>query len=379
MSNATAAWIGSASRATEVRILTYYGTDNQIDGIVLDVLLRKHQKIRNALGVSVPMPVDSEQVVKAVFEGLLLRSKAETRSDNLLPGFDEYFRPQKQQLHDDWEAVADREKRSRTMFAQEAIKFDEVAAELAEAERAIGSPAELARFFRSTLTLSGAVVTDDAALKIDLVGVKPAVREALGGAASLHLAFEPVSEKEVTLLHRTHPLVEGLATYVLNSALDPLLGGIARRAGVMRSKAVQKRTVLVLLRLRFHIITITREGERHLLAEDALLMAFTGDSAAPQWLSEADAEKLISLKPDANVPPDIAILQLEGVTSHLANLAPTLDAVRPRPRPAASRSSPPRPQRRRREGQLPYRSQPAGRARHLHFSACRDAMKFRRA
>ena len=309
----------------EVRILTYYGTDNQIDGIVLDVLLRKHQKIRNALGVSVPMPVDSEQVVKAVFEGLLLRSKAETLSAQLLPGFEEYFRPQKQQLHDQWEAVADREKRSRTMFAQESIKFEEVATELAEAERAIGSPDELSTFFRSTLTLCGAVVNDDAVLKTDLAGIQPAVREALGGAASLKVAFEPVSAKEVTLLHRTHPLVEGLATYFLNSALDPLLGGIARRAGVLRSKAITTRTVLMLLRLRFHIVTTTREGDRNLLAEDALLVAFTGDPASPEWLPEAAAEKLVAVKPDANVPPDIAIQQLESITDHLPGVDPALN------------------------------------------------------
>jgi superfamily II DNA or RNA helicase len=311
----------------EVRILTYYGTDNQIDGIVLDVLLRKHQKIRNALGVSVPMPVDSEQIVKAVFEGLLLRSKAETPSSQLLPGFEDFFRPQKQQLHDDWEAVADREKRSRTMFAQESIKFDEVATELAETEHAIGSPAELAIFFRSALTLSGAVVNDDDVLKTDLAGIKPAVREALGGAASLKVAFEPLSAKDVTLLHRTHPLVEGLATYVLNSALDPLLGGLARRAGVVRSKAVSTRTVLMLLRLRFHIVTTTREGERHLLAEDALLAALTGDPATPTWLSEVDAENLMAVKPDANVPPDIAVQQLESVTDHLGRLEPMLDEL----------------------------------------------------
>ena len=209
---------------------------------------------------------------------------------------------QKQQLHDDWEAVADREKRSRTMFAQEAIKFDEVGSELAAAEHAIGSPSEISTFFRSTLTLSGAAVNDEAILKTDLAGIKPAVREALGGATSLRVAFEPVSEKGVALLHRTHPLVEGLATYVLNSALDPLLGGLARRAGVMRSKAVATRTVLMLLRLRFHIITTTREGERHLLAEDALLTAFTGDPAAPQWLPESDANTLVAVKPDSSSP-----------------------------------------------------------------------------
>ena len=37
------------------------------------------------------------------------------------------------------------------------------------------------------------------------------------------------------------------------------------------------RTVLLLLRLRFHIVTITRDGERNLLAEDALIRAFTRD------------------------------------------------------------------------------------------------------
>jgi hypothetical protein len=299
---------GQTNAKKEVRILTYYGTDNQIDGIVLDVLLRKHQKIRNALGVSVPMPVDSEQVVKAVFEGLLLRGQNANGSNTLLPGFEEYFLPQKQQLHDQWEAVADREKRSRTMFAQESIKFDDVGTELAAAEHAIGSPAEISNFFRSTLTLSGAVVNEEAILKTDLAGLKPA------------------AAKRITLLHRTHPLVEGLASYVLNSALDPLLGGLARRAGVIRSKAVTTRTVLMLLRLRFHIVTTTREGERHLLAEDALLTAFTGDPATPQWLPEVDAEKLIAVKPDASVPPDIAIHQLVSVTDHLPGLIPVLDA-----------------------------------------------------
>jgi superfamily II DNA or RNA helicase len=318
---------GQTNKNKEVRILTYYGTDNQIDGIVLDVLLRKHQTIRNALGVSVPMPVDSEQIVKAVFEGLLLRGHGDEKAGQHLPGFEEYFKPRKQQLHEEWEAVADREKRSRTMFAQEAIKFDEVGAELTAAERAIGSPAEISNFFRSALTLSGAVVNDDAILKTDLAGIKPAVRESLGGATNLQVAFEPVSTKGVTLLHRTHPMVEGLASYVLNSALDPLLGGLARRAGVLRSKAVTTRTVLMLLRLRFHIVTTTREGERHLLAEDALLTAFTGDAAQPQWLSETDAEKLVVVKPDATVPPDIAIQQLESITDHVTGLNPKLDTL----------------------------------------------------
>jgi hypothetical protein len=80
----------------------------------------------------------------------------------------------------------------------------------------------------------------------------------------------------------------------------------------------------MLLRLRFHIITTTRDDERHLLAEDSVLVGFTGETVAPVWLAETDAEKLLGLKPDANVPPDLAIQQLEGVTEHLTILEPTL-------------------------------------------------------
>src|SRR5690606_18899336 len=58
--------------ASTIRVLTYYGLDNQIDGIVLDVLIRKHRSIRTSLGISVPVPVDSEKVIEAIFEGLLL-------------------------------------------------------------------------------------------------------------------------------------------------------------------------------------------------------------------------------------------------------------------------------------------------------------------
>ena len=38
-------------RADQVRAVTLYGRDNKIDGIVLEVLLRKHEQIRKATGV----------------------------------------------------------------------------------------------------------------------------------------------------------------------------------------------------------------------------------------------------------------------------------------------------------------------------------------
>ena len=56
-----------------VRAVTLYGADNGIDGIVMDVLIRKHEAIRRDLGVSVPVPAASDAVLSAIMEGVMLR------------------------------------------------------------------------------------------------------------------------------------------------------------------------------------------------------------------------------------------------------------------------------------------------------------------
>ena len=58
-----------------VRVCHLLRLDNQIDGLVLDVLIRRHKAIRSSLGVSVPVPANTNQVIEAVVEGLLLRGK----------------------------------------------------------------------------------------------------------------------------------------------------------------------------------------------------------------------------------------------------------------------------------------------------------------
>jgi superfamily II DNA/RNA helicase len=97
------------SRKT-VRVLTYYGTDNAIDGVVLEVLLRKHKKIRGSLGISVPVPLDTEKVMSAILHAALLKGEGGQLALDL-GGAEE------QELQTEWEAAAEREKRSRTLFA----------------------------------------------------------------------------------------------------------------------------------------------------------------------------------------------------------------------------------------------------------------------
>lgn len=76
-------WFGREK--PEVRVLTYYGTDNPIDGVILDVLIRKHSNevpraLRQALGRDEPftgrfdLPLGEDQLylgrTSPVIEGL---------------------------------------------------------------------------------------------------------------------------------------------------------------------------------------------------------------------------------------------------------------------------------------------------------------------
>jgi SNF2 family DNA or RNA helicase len=327
-----------------VRVLTYYGTDNQIDGVVLDVLLRKHKTIRSSLGISVPVPVNTEQVIEAIFEGLLLRSKPGALQ-GFLPGFDEFIKPQKEDLYGKWEAASEREKRSRTLFAQETLKVDEVAQELQAAQAAVGSGVDVAAFTQEALRMVGATVSasPDGSLHVNLKEAPSALKDSLAHTSIFKAVLRPetfsarfsppVEEGEAQapaplLLTRTHPLVESLSGYVMEAALDPLNGSgsmQARRCGAIRTGAVSKRTTLLLLRLRYHIVAVQNEQERPLLAEDTLALAFTGAPQNAEWLDAPAAEQLLLAHPEANISPEQASDFVRKVKEGFDLLRPMLE------------------------------------------------------
>ncbi len=324
--------------AKQVRAVTYYGSDNPIDGIVLEVLIRKHRTIRNSLGISVPVPVDTDRVIEAIFEGLLLRENTGygQSAQLLLPGLEDIWKGERlrDDLFKEWDASSERERRSRTMFAQEGIKADEVATELAAMQAAIGSGVDVRRFTTEAFKASRAVIaeTNGGAVQFDLAEVPRGLRDVIGHEVRFQARFElPVRDGE-RYLSRTHPTVEGLASYVMDTALDPQAAqentGIARRCGVVRTRAVSRRTTLLLVRLRFHIISVRGAEEQQLLAEDCQVLAFAGAPQHAEWVSDSQAiEDVLTATPDANVDADRMSYFLYQVIDQFDVLQPHLDQV----------------------------------------------------
>lgn len=196
------------------------------------------------------------------------------------------------------------------MFAQEAIKTD-VAASWLAACRAVGESVDVARFVKLAVEALGGVANPVTkahgreALAIDLSTADPGFRAALpeGIPEKFAAIFElPIVDKTL-LLGRTHPFVETLASHLVGTAIDDPESAKAARSGATRTKAVAKRTTLLLVRLRHHIVRSVGGDARELLAEECCITAFEGAPDNPAWLSSDQAERSWRPPPTPTSPP----------------------------------------------------------------------------
>lgn len=318
-----------AQPSPEVRSILIYGQDNPVDGAVLKVIIRKAEQIRQTLGVSVPVPTESDKVLEAILEAVLLK-----REDNRQMQFE--FDQAEQQLG--WNRAVEREKASRTIFAQHAMHPDEVMAELQESAGALGDSNDVERFVREATTRLGQPLGEERkALVIDVSAASQlptAVKEGSGLTGRKRIGFHLPVPQDAIHIPRVHPLVESVANYLVGSALEGAHDGVAARSAAVRSNAVKRTTTLLLLRLRFQL-DVTRRGDTEaLLAEECLVLGYRGDASTPEWLPDAEALFLLGARADANVPEGQRTAWLARAVEALPTLDPQI-AGRARERAAA--------------------------------------------
>ena len=315
----------------EVRVITYYGKDNPIDGVILEVLIRKHKSIKSDLGVTVAVPGSSEQIAETLFEGALFRemTRGDTRQKFL--DFGEEESEKVTAFHAEWDNAREKEKASRSRFAQHALDKDSVAAELHSVREAIGRGEDVARFVRTVFQAAGVPVEDSGpTVSVYVSNETPrALRQAMGRDDSFVGRFDlPLQENEL-YLGRTSPIVEGLAGWTLDQALDPAARDarpVASRCGVVSTSLVKARTVLVIARFRFHL-KVTGTGSETILCEEVLPLACNGLGANLQWLSGEESEKLLAARPEQNLIATAIDQQIGLLIGSLGTIQQSLESV----------------------------------------------------
>ena len=272
-----------------------FSPDSAIDGAVLEVILRKAEAIREATGVTVPLPDERGPVTDALMSAVLLR-----RGGAKQLTFDLRLDDGVKAMATRWKDAEENEKKSRARFAQNVMKPGEVIPEWAKANALLGDPKAAAAFVDAALKRFDAPMEHRKSGYVAHLNHLPlGLRERLDErnlSGTIRLATAEPAPAGTELLTRTHPLTSTLAEALVEGALDPAalpdLG--MGRVGAWLSPAVQRKTLIALLRLRFKL-TIHSHKNRLLLAEEAALVAIAGG----EIVASGDAVRAMLAEPAA--------------------------------------------------------------------------------
>ena len=308
--------------APVVKSYLLYGQDNPVDGAVLEVLIRKAVEIHKTLGITVPVPMDSATVSEAVFKSLFDR-KTDAEQLSLLDLLDTEEDSAVDQVHKSWDRAVEREKVSRTRFAQRAIKPDEVERELVESDQILGSEADVERFVKAACSRLNASLQKKKQGWL-LPSIPPALQSTLGTQPRT-LTFTTPAPEGTEFIGRNHSLVEGLARYLLEETLENPCDPIAARCGFTITDAVEQRTTILLLRSRY---LLSSPRVQNLLAEECFVTGFTGPPSNPLWLYPDEAQHLLlQVEPVGDMPPALKQMEIAELVSSLSRLEEELEAI----------------------------------------------------
>lgn len=287
-------------RAKVVRAIMLYGDNNPIDGAVLQVILRKAERIRKELGVSVPLPSDTNKIMQAVMEAVLMR-KGQT-SETKQMNFD--FGDVERNVDAAWESAREKATESRTIFAQRRLKPEEVLPEWQKAITALGGVDDVQRFVSAAAQrLNAPLESMKGYFRFPILYLPVALREQLelsGIKGTVRISFQYPEQSAVEHVHRTHPIVIALSDYVAEKALAEEMPELAARCGAIFTDKVSKRTTIYLLRLRSQLSMKRKVEEKIMLSEECLALAVSGTSD-PVVMTEPDALVLMSSEPTRNM------------------------------------------------------------------------------
>jgi superfamily II DNA or RNA helicase len=316
-------------KSKKVRATLMYGANNPVDGAVLDVILRKAEKIRLELGVPVPLPDDGHTLTQALLKAVLLKQPTEATGQqplfmNLSPA---------RKIDEIWTDAAERAKRNRTVFAQRRLKPEDVLPEWRKTLAVVGGEREVHRFMdRALARLGSGLEPLKRGFKAPLAPLPDDVQErleaeGLSGTLLVDFAYPPFGRCRP--VQRSHPLVSVLAETLLERTLsspthdtDPNQG-VLGRVGCWVSDAVTSRTTVALLRCRHQLLAQRGRRATTLLVEEATGIAWGGPAGT--LIAEGDDALELLAPPPVGDPPEhvrarVVAAALEQLGARLADV-----------------------------------------------------------
>lgn len=291
---------GQRSPSVEVTLL--YGSNNPIDGVVLEVLLRKAREIRKTIGISVPFPENSASVMEAVTNAILLKPQISIKQqERQLTLFEaEEINSEKNKVAKAFDEAEKRETASRSIFAQNAIKPTEIDEDLKEVDEAIGDVKAVEQFVIESLRFIGVQVDEvKDGYKVYTMNIPQRIRELMTDKSEILISFLSPTPIKYKYIGRNHPFTEHLSQYIINSALNGQISSAAR-AAVLRSRDVDRKTVLFQFRVR-NVIAEQRSN-KEIVAEEMWLWGYTGGLSESLFIGKEKAlDLLMSAKATQNL------------------------------------------------------------------------------
>ena len=314
-------------RASVVKACLLYGGDNSIDGIVLDVLLRKVREIKRSTGISIPFPEDSESIIDTITQSLLLNPEREFKSveearQGLLfdPGtFPEVVKARENVTQKMNEAIK-RGKISHDIFAQNTINAPEIETDLRNMDLAIGNPDAVKKFVIGALrNLLGVQVNEKKnGFGIVTCNLLAALDGLLPNGDEVKVSFESPTPLGYHYLGRNHRFVEQLCHVVMTNSIDRE-DKRAARAAVIRTREVEVKTTLILFRCRN---VIKRDNDSHqIVAEEMLLRGWKNTYSNQERIDHDEAHSLLfAIRPSTNLSQEAVANVFENELNLIENM-----------------------------------------------------------
>jgi superfamily II DNA or RNA helicase len=310
-----------------------YGKDNPIDGVVLDVILRKIREIRRSIGITIPFPEDSKSIIDTIAHALLLnpdrKVSIKVKDDHPEFDFEEFDEAKKAKLKVSQKLAEaeQREKASRSIFAQHVIKAQEIEADLKDVDQAIGNPQAVETFVTSSLNnvLGVQIDCDKKGYRLFTANLPYVLKTVLPAEDIVLVSFESPTPEDYLYLGRNHPFVEQLCQLMMANSISHNGRGAARSA-VMRCREVDIKTTILLLRCR-NVIE-EKKSKNKIVAEEMLIWGYRGAPAQKDFINSEQAGTLLSsARPSANLTPEARSSFLDNELKLIAGLQAEMDAV----------------------------------------------------